>query len=166
MNVRRSVTVAVVLALTLALTSCGVNFNAQTDQVYNPGAGTNDRESTVDVLNALVVSGEDGSGTVVATLVNNDTAEDDTLIAVEDPSGRTKVDVTGPTTIPAAGLLNLADSGGVTATGERIVPGVFVEITWTFQRGEPVTFSAPVVSADDPTYADVPLPQSPRSPSL
>jgi hypothetical protein len=143
-----------------ALSSCGVSFGAQTDQVYNPSAGVDDRSGSVDVLNALVVSGTDGSGTVVATLVDNDGQSDDTLIGVAG-SGRDsglKIKVGGDTTIPADGLLNLAVDGKVSASGKRVEPGNFVEITFSFDRGEPITLGVPVVSGDDPPYADVPTP--------
>ena len=57
-------------------------LGAQTDQVYNPAAGVDDRSGSVDVLNALVVSGSDGSGTVIASLVNNDQTHSDSLRSV------------------------------------------------------------------------------------
>jgi hypothetical protein len=78
-NVRRSLAVAAAVLAAPVLSSCGVNFDAQTDQVYNPAVGVNDRDGSVDVLNALVVSGSAGSGTVVATLVNNDQEKDDSV---------------------------------------------------------------------------------------
>jgi len=65
-NVRRSIASAAVLLTVPALSACGVSFGAQTDQVYNPSVGVDDRSGAVDVLNALVVSGANGSGTVVA----------------------------------------------------------------------------------------------------
>ena len=58
------------LALATALSSCG--FDYATDRVYTPGAGPNDRDGQVDVLGAVVVSGQDGSGTLVASFANND----------------------------------------------------------------------------------------------
>ncbi len=156
MNARRTVAVAAALALVPALASCG--FNQQTDQVYQAAVGTDNRDSSVDVLNVVVVSGEDGSGTVVATLVNNDDVEDDALLAVEDADTTLEIELSGDNEIPAGGLLNLAEEGGITATGDAIVPGDLVTLTWTFQRADPVTFNAPVVSAENPDYADVPLP--------
>ena len=74
MNVRRSIAVAAIVVAAPVLSSCGVNFGAPTDQVYNAAVGVDNRDSQVDVLNALVVTGEDGKGTIVAGLVNNDAA--------------------------------------------------------------------------------------------
>ena len=60
---------ALVLALPL-LGSCG--FNKATDKVYTPGAGTDDRTGDVDILSAVIVSAQPGSGTFIATLSNNE----------------------------------------------------------------------------------------------
>jgi hypothetical protein len=159
-NVRRSIAVAAALMATPVMSSCGVNFGAQTDQVYNPAVGVNDRGGSVDVLNALVVSGKPGSGTVVATLVNNDPRHSDSLRGVAGAGKDTSlaVQVGGPTRIPAGGLLNLATDGGVTARGRQIVPGRFVGITFSFDRGKAVTVQVPVVSASDPDYAGIKTP--------
>lgn len=161
MNVRRSIAAAVVLAAAPVLSSCGVNFEAQTDQPYNPATGVDDRSGSVDVLNALIVSGDDGSGTVVAGLVNNDEQNADMLKGVtgagDDAS--VTVDVGGPTEIPAGGLLNLADKGKVTVSGDKVKAGSFVTLTFTFDRGEAVTLDLPVVSNSvTGDYGDVPVP--------
>ncbi len=153
---------AVLVVAAPLLSSCGINFGAQTDQVYNPSAGVDDRSGTVDVLNALVVSGSEGSGTVIASLVNNEQGRDDTLRGVAGAGADSSLQVTvgGDTTIPAGGLLNLATTGSITARGDRIKPGYFVEITFSFARGQAITLQAPVVSADDPVYRDVKVPSS------
>ena len=91
-TLRRSIAAAAVALAVPALSSCGSNFNAPTDQVYTPGIGVNNRDGSVDVLHALIVSGEDGSGTIIAGLVNNDQRNDDALTEVagagdETPTG-------------------------------------------------------------------------------
>lgn len=163
MNVRRSIAAAAVVLAAPVLSSCGVNFGAQTDQVYNPARGVDDRSGSVDVLNALVVSGSNGSGTVVATLVNNDEQHPDTLRGVSGSGPDANLTVTpgGPTAIPAGGLLNLAKDGRIAVRGKRVVPGNFVEITFSFDRGEAITVGAPVLSASDPDYKDIKLPTGP-----
>jgi hypothetical protein len=159
-TVRRSIAVAVAVLAAPVLSSCGVNFDAQTDQVYNPAVGVNDRAGTVDVLNALVVYGSPGSGAVVATLVNNDQQKADSIrgIAGAGQDSSVAVQVGGSRTIPAGGLLNLAEQGKVTVRGKQVLPGKFVEITFSFDRGEAVTVDAPVVSADNPDYAGIKVP--------
>lgn len=160
MNVRRSIAAAVVVLAAPVLSSCGVTFGAQTDQVYNPSVGVDDRSGSVDVLNALVVSGTDGSGTVVATLVNNDQQNADTLRGVSGagPDANLTIKPGGATAIPADGLLNLARDGRITVRGKRVVPGNFVKITFSFDRGQAVTLDAPVVSSSNPAYKDVKVP--------
>lgn len=162
MNVRRSIAAAAVLLAAPALSSCGVSFGAQTDQVYNPSVGVDDRSGQVDVLNALIVSGTDGSGTVVATLVNNDQQTDDTLKGVSGAGKDAGMTVKpgGDTTIPAGGLLNLATKGAVTIRGQRVVPGNFVTITFSFDRAQSVTLDVPVVSHSNPNYAGVKVPSA------
>ena len=159
MTVRRSIAVAAVLIAAPAVSSCGVNFGEQTDQVYNPSVGVDDRSGQVDVLNALIVSGSNGSGTVVATLVNNDQQNGDTLkgVAGAGKDAGMTVKLGGDTKIPAGGLLNLATQSNVTARDKRIVPGYFVEITFSFDRGEAITLEVPVVPHSG-AYADVKVP--------
>ena len=85
MNVRRSTAkasaVVTAAVLALGLSSCGRGFDSPTDQVYNPPIGVNEQSGTVDVLNAVIVTDGTtaGSGTLVATLVNNDQETDDSL---------------------------------------------------------------------------------------
>ena len=162
MNVRRSIAAAAVLLAAPALSSCGVSFGAQTDQVYNPSVGVDDRSGQVDVLNALIVSGTNGSGAVVATLVNNDQQTDDTLkgVAGAGKDAGMTVKPGGDTTIPAGGVLNLATRGAVTIRGQRVVPGNFVTITFSFDRAQSVTLDVPVVSHSNPDYAGVKVPSA------
>ncbi|RNM17337.1 hypothetical protein [Nocardioides pocheonensis] len=150
---RRRTAIAALL-LAPALTACG--FSAQTDQVYQPAVGVNDRSGDVDILNALIVSGEDGSGTFAGTLVNKDTTQDATLDTVSGPgitASRTTVDV------PAAGNARLAESGDLTLEGSSIKPGTFVELTFSFSNGQTTTMKVPVVEATG-DYQDVPLPSA------
>lgn len=152
---RRRVAIAALL-LAPALTACG--FNEQTDQVYQPAVGVNDRSGDVDILNALVVSGQDGSGTFAGTLVNT-TSQDDTLESVTGSSitaGRRTVDV------PAEGSVPLADSGQVSVRGSGVKAGSFVELTFAFSSGQTTTMKVPVVEATG-DYADVTQPASPSA---
>lgn len=147
---RRVAIAALLLAPVLA--ACG--FNEQTDQVYQAAVGVNDRSGEVDILNALIVSGVNGSGTFAGTLVNKDQANDDTLDSVTGP------DVTAPEVsvdIPAAGVAPLAKTGDVTLKGSSIKPGSFVELTLSFASGQSTTIKVPVVAATG-DYSDVPLP--------
>jgi hypothetical protein len=148
-STRRVAIAALLLAPTLA--ACG--FNEQTDQVYQAAVGVNDRSGQVDILNALVVSGTDGSGTFAGTLVNKDQTTSDELDSVTGP-GRTSPART--VAVPAGGVANLAESGAVTVKGSAISPGTFVTLTLAFSSGQSTTVKVPVVAATG-DYADVPL---------
>lgn len=149
---RRRVAVAA-LVLTPVLSSCG--FSQPTDQVYTPGVGVNERSGTVDVLNALIVSGAEGSGTLVATLVNNEQEESNALTEVS-AEGLT-FDLAGPVEVRQGGTVSLTDEGQISVEGEELTTGSFVEITFTFERGDTVIVEAPIVARRG-SYADIPVP--------
>jgi hypothetical protein len=163
-DLRRVLAAAAVVLAAPVMSSCGIGFGAQTDQVYNPTAGTDDRSGSVDVLNALIVSAHKGSGTVIATLVNNNQGRADRLTGITGTGRNSGVQVTsvGRTTIPPGGVLNLAEQGSITITGKDVVPGRFNDLTFSFAHGASATLSTLVVSAADPQYSSVPLP-SPSS---
>lgn len=158
-TLRSRFALAAVAVVVPALAGCGTNFNAQTDQVYNPSRGVTDRSGTIDVLNALVVSGTDGSGTVVATLANNTDEADKLLTVTIDGSAANINAAAGSTDIEPLGHVNLGTSGAVAGSGEGIVPGRFVELAFTFETGEAITVDAPVVP-NTGDYADVPVKQA------
>ena len=140
-------------ALTVVLLVPGVGAcSYQTDQVYQPGVGVNDRDGAVDVLGAVVVSSTDGKGTFVASLVNDDLEESGTLtgIAGED----VQVQLSAPIEIEPESLVNLADTGAVLVTGESVAPGRFVRLTLTFESGDETEVNVPVVEADE-EFSDV-----------
>ncbi|QZY28735.1 hypothetical protein [Nocardioides coralli] len=147
MHMRRSLAlVSGALLLATPLTSCG--FDLATDRVNTITAGTSDRDASVDVLNAVVVSDHEGSGTFIATFVNNDTESDATIEAVE--SGAAEVSFT-PIQIAAGGLLNLAqaeEEDAVTVEGDLAAGGV-VPMQIQVSGGELVDLDVPVVPACD-----------------
>jgi len=154
MHLRRSTALLVgSLLLTAPLGACG--FSTATNRVYTPAAGTNDRATGVDVLNAVIVSADEGSGTLVASFVNNSLDEEATVesIAAEDQTG-VQVPDFQPIDVAPNGLVNLAqDDQGVAVEGEfaagDVVPMVF-EIT----GGDLVELNVPVLPNCD-EYAGI-----------
>jgi hypothetical protein len=134
------------------LGACG--FGYQTDQVYQPGVGVNNRDGNVDVLGAVVVSSVDGSGTFVASLVNKDTSNDDKLVSGTGED--LQVQVAAPIEIAADSLVNLADSGAISVEGETIKAGKFARVTLQFESGQKTTVNAPVVPYSE-EFSDVRL---------
>ena len=164
-RVVRTAAAAALLAVP-ALSSCGVNFDAQTDQYYTPTDGENNREGTVMVLNALIVSEEAGSGRLIAGLSNTDIENDDELTGVRGLEEDQAVEFSlleGETTIPAGGVLQLADEGSaviaVNADPELVAPGGYVRLAFTFENGEEAEINVPVLAPGE-TYADVEIPEA------
>ena len=148
MPLRRSARLLAAAALLLtapALTSCG--FDYATDRPYTPGAGVNDHDQPVDVLGAVVVSAADGAGTLVASFVNNDNDKDATVTEVKGAGDDAAVTVGGFTsiTVPANGIVNLADADTpITISGE-FETGDFVTLDFTFADGSSVEIDVPTV---------------------
>lgn len=150
--VRRRFAALATVLLVPTLGACGLNSNYQTDEIYQPGVGVNERTGTVDVLGAVVVSTSGGRGTLVAALANNGLTKDDTLSSVTGEG--VEVRVSAPVKVPAEGFVNLADTGAVGVTGDRVRPGGFVRLTLEFDSGQSTEINAPVVPYED-EYADI-----------
>ena len=162
-TLRRSVALSLgglVLAAPL-LTACG--FNYATDRVYTPASGVNNRDADVDVLGAVIVSGQDDSGTFIATFANNNTENKATVESLAGAGGNTiQADSFSPIKIDEGGLVNLATDGGIPVTG-TFTAGNFIPVTLTFGDGERVEMKVPVVPDDSGDYAG--LDSSSASPS-
>jgi hypothetical protein len=146
MHMRRSLALlSGAILLTAPLSSCG--FDDATNRVNTITAGASDRDTTVDVLNAVVVSAQEGSGTFIATFVNNDTEEDATVEAIESEAAQ--VDFT-PIQIDPGGLYNLAreEDANVTVEGE-LGAGATVPLRIQLSGGQVVELDAPVVPSCD-----------------
>jgi hypothetical protein len=139
-----------IAALVLALpgvAACG--FNYATDRDYTPANGVNDRSGTVDVLNALIVSSTEGSGTFIASLSNNTRTETISFDSLSFGSNSTtKVAPFSPVEVKPRGLVNLADGLGIKVQGE-FNTGDFVSVSVGFDNGETADIKVPVVTADD-----------------
>ena len=146
MQHRLLVSAATVVALAAPLSSCG--FDYATDRVYTPGSGANNREAEVDVLSAVVVSAAKGSGTFVASLSNNSPDKEETFTAVAGQDASVTGAEFDPITIPAGGLVNLAEPpADIVLTGD-FTAGDVVPLTVDFGNGERVSLNVPVVSND------------------
>ena len=150
MHMRRSLALVTgALLLTAPLASCG--FDNATDRVNTIAAGTSDRDTSVDVLNAVIVSAKDGSGTLVATFVNNDLEEQAQVESIEPGSGESgdagAVSKVGfsPISIDPDGLVNLAgEDQGIPVQGD-FVAGDVVPLTIGLSGAQQVQLDVPVV---------------------
>lgn len=144
---RRVAPTAALLLISPVLASCG--FNYATNRVNNIAMGANDRDGAVDVLGAVVVSGQPDTGTLVVTLINNSDTEEATLDGVAG-TGEPALEATEfqPVTVSAQDREVLAEEGGVAVEGD-FLPGQFVEVEMTFGDGSALTLDVPVVTPCD-----------------
>lgn len=145
MHLRRSLAPATGALLLVVLSACGT---AATDRIYTPAAGVQERSGTVDVLGAAVVSAQPGSGTFVASFANNVTDANASVSSVEGVNAEELTGGDAQVEIPAGGLVNLADEGGIPVTGE-FQAGDFVAVTIEFGDGSSVQLDVPVVTNCD-----------------
>lgn len=161
------------LVLAPALAACSTDM--PTDAIYTQAAGVNERTLDVDVLNAMVVSSEQGSGTLVMTLVNN--LSDPVDGATSHADRLTGVTVDGasvrfsPVSVPAAGIAVIAAKndampqavGGIKVTGD-FEAGEYVDLVLTFENAGEVELEVPVLLNEEGSYVagqdgkPVPLP--------
>jgi hypothetical protein len=146
MHLRRTLALATgALLISPVLSSCA----EATDRIYTPAAGVQNRAEDVDVLNAVIVSAEHGSGTFVASFVNNSTDEDATVEGLEGTDTANPVTADTPNVqIPPRGLVNLATEGGIEVTGE-FGAGETVPVAISFGDGSTVEMRVPVVTNCD-----------------
>ncbi len=123
------------------LTSCG--FDYATDRVNDITAGHTNRDTDVDVLNALIVAGQPGSGTLIGMLVNNNDGADDDIELTSVTSGPDDTEAQfEPLTVPAGGSAQLQDAGiRIEGTFEA---GNVYDVTLTFGDGGEVEVELPV----------------------
>lgn len=147
MQLRRSLAlVSGALLLTASASSCG--FDLATNRVNTIAPGTTDRDGTVDVLNAVIVSAEEGSGVFITTLVNNNLEEDASLDGlVADDAEAVQVEEFTPIALEANGIVNLAAEGqqGIPVKGEELSAGDVVSMTLQLSGGQVVQLDVPVV---------------------
>jgi hypothetical protein len=156
---RLAIAAAVVSPL---LAGCGAGFQAQTNQIYQPGPGITDRSDGVYVVNALVVTDGEGHGTLVGGLINQEPRPDklESASVACRTGAAPKASIAGGTVaLPSQRTVQLADTGVVRLTG-TLRAGSFCTLSVTFQRAAPVDMDIPIV-ANSADYAAVPLGPTP-----
>ncbi len=133
-----------VLALATTLSSCG--FDYATDRVYTPAAAVNQRDASVDVLGAAIVSAQPGSGTFIASFSNNDQTDPGTVTAIAGAGDASSVTVNdfSPITVDPGALVNLVNEKPITVSGDAVKAGAFLTLNVSFGDGESVQMDVPV----------------------
>ncbi len=161
--VRRRLAALAMVLLLPTLGACG--FGYQTNQVYQPAVGVNDRADDVNILGAVVVSGSDGAGTFVATFVNINSSEPAKLTSISGADDLT-INIVKPVEIAPEELVNLAPLGAIGVSGESIAAGGFARLTLEFDTGQKTMLNVPIVDKDE-EFGDIraAIPSSSPSPS-
>jgi hypothetical protein len=110
----------------------------------------NDRDANVDVLGAVVVSGQEGSGTFIASFANNDQSESATVESLSGAGDDSSLKVKNfqPIEIAPGQMVNLATDGGIVVRGD-FGPGNFLTVEIGFGNGETVEMDIPTVAPCD-----------------
>jgi hypothetical protein len=164
---------AFALCAAFAVSGCAANFDAPTNEPYQPAAGISDRSGEVYAIDTLVVTDGSGNGTVVASLINQQ-QQNDALEGYSASAGNGDKITTAPLDQPIAlpaypspdQNVQLATSGSLRLSG-NVEAGTFVNLTFTFANAAPVSVQAPVLNGGPGSaYADVPVgPVSSASPT-
>ncbi len=166
----RTLVATLLSALLLLVSACGMD--AQTSQPYTPAEGVNadvgPANQAVQVRNLMILSREDGTGYLSASLIAQ---ERDAMTGVAgypftlDQTQGTPFTVTLPNPVGLSenALVVLTDRELIELKSPELVVGADAELTLTFSTAGELTIRVPVVDADQPDYATItpsPMPSS------
>lgn len=162
--VKRAV-VALAAVATVALSGCGANLDAQSQQWYNPaeGVGSTPLASAVAVRNVVVLTDGEGPAGVVAAFVNSGEATDSLEGVTVDGE---IAELAGDTELPVGELVPMGYDDGPTAVLPEgsVDEGAFVTVEFTFDNARSVTLTTITRPAEGiwatlaPTAAPTPTP--------
>ena len=147
MHLRRVLGLAIgLLLLAGPLSACG--FDYATDRINSITPGASNRDASVDVLGAVIVSSSDGSGTFIASFVNNDVDNDNTVdeIVGTDQAQQVTAKDFSTITVGKNSLVNLADATSPVKLTGQFSAGDYVPLRISFGSGESVELNVPVVT--------------------
>lgn len=173
-RVHRSLVATLISVALLALVSaCGMN--AQTTQPYTPAEGVNanvgPRGEWVQVRNLMILSREEGSGFISASIV---ATQPDALVAVSGHPFKTDgtegtpftVTLPGPIDLDPGNLVVLTDRPFITVASPDMILGGSAELTLTFRNAGDLTLRVPIMDGTQPDYATItPVPAPTPTPS-
>ena len=157
-------------ALLLLLSACGMD--AQTAQPYTPAEGVNANVGpageAVQVRNLMILSREDGTGYLSASIVAQ---ERDAMTAVAgkpftpDGTAGTPFTVTLPDPVGLSPdvLVVLTDRPLIELKSPELIVGADAEVTLTFSTAGDLTIRVPIVDADQPDYKTITPSPAPSS---
>jgi len=166
-RLRRSLAGCTAALATALVAGCSASFDAQTNQIYQSGIGSNNRDGDVYVLDALVVTDGTGLGTISAALVN-EVLRADALVAVtaDSPTGNRVrgMILSQEVRLPSQQLVQLSNTGDVILSAVKpLNVGGSITVTFTFRNAAAVTLDLPIVM-NTGDFAGVPVPTPSATP--
>jgi hypothetical protein len=143
----RALATAVAVSV-LAVSGCGSNFGAETNQAYNPGPGAYYRSGPIYLLDGLVVADSHGYGVLVGTLTNQGHRTDQlTSVTVTTKSGKSQPATLahGPVTIAPGAAVQLLNGNRVTFASSSLDRGLGTTMKFTFRNAASFTVQVPVM---------------------
>lgn len=164
MRARRTTTLLAAALLPLAVSACGSNLDPQTYRERTTQDATNTEVGALALRNVAIeppASGRAelaaGSDALVTLAVVSTAAEKDTLVSVASPAAAATelVDGSGHAVasveVPANGTAGFGDFGIVLrGLTKPLRPGMYVDVTVTFQNNGRATLHVPVAVYDTP----------------
>ena len=166
----RTLVATLLSALLLLVSACGMD--AQTSQPYTPAEGVNAdvgaAGKAVQVRNLMILSREDGTGYLSASIVAQDR---DAMTAVAgypyklDGTEGTPFTVALPNPVGLSEdvLVVLTDRELIDLKSPELVVGADAQVTLTFSSAGELTLRVPIVDADQPDYASITPSPTPSS---
>ncbi|GAA3717616.1 hypothetical protein GCM10022204_41920 [Microlunatus aurantiacus] len=166
----RTLVATLLSALLLLVSACGMD--AQTTQPYTPAEGVNadagPAGKAVQVRNLMILSREDGTGYLSASIVAQDrdamTAVSGHPFALDGTAGTPfTVTLPDPVGLSEDALVVLTDRSLIELKSPELVVGTDAELTLTFSTAGELTIRVPIVDADQPDYASITPSPTPSS---
>ena len=146
---RRVVAALSALAVPVVLAGCSMFSPTATENIYNPGDGTNLSLGDVEIRDILVLgSEEDGPARIIAYVVNNSAEPVTVEFTGAGGSASVEVQARSATQISAPG------EQGVTLDTLGVRPGAMVPLGIQVGETAPTEIGVPSVSTENPMYAD------------
>lgn len=146
---RRIVAAVSALALPVVLSGCAVFSPMATENMYNPGDGTNISLGDVEIRDILVLgSEEDGPARILAYVVNN--GLEPVTVDFTGTGGAASVEVDPQ----SAQQISVPGEEGVALDSLGVRPGAMVPLRVQVGETAPAEISVPSVSTENPMYAD------------
>ncbi|WP_022909402.1 hypothetical protein [Aestuariimicrobium kwangyangense] len=146
------------VASALAVVVLAGCVSTEVAQPYTPGVGVDAQAPGVH-LRAITVVAKDGAGVLAGSV---DSPTGDTLTGVAGQATGSNFEDTGALTVgsvnvelPAGKLVSLTQQK-VALNSDKLQPGLYARITFTFAKAGEVTTLVPVVDASSPDYSSVP----------